>query len=457
MSRSKSAHDLSGLMKYADRAPWDEALAEMLSAHLDPASEATGLEPDAIFEIIGDHWQGPLWGCAFEDLLTQELEPDGRNLVDDYLKRRGWNEKAPNKAYMRALRDTVMSLYEVSEVVPGQSMTLRDLLRDVAPVTVREHGATQTLVNWDKIAARVVEVNGRQSISGALLPFSADGALRLIDAFSRLADETQENAGFDRSDRTALLGASGPMFTNMWLLDCLGKAMPGSMPDMVNADGDDLVFHRIVFPLAKGVIGKSVVRRLNAAQWLEPASDTFWNWLAPVTKNRKPQAAKGKQAFITTMDDSTPVFGNVELAGRKLIVEVNSAARAERAIAQMREWLGDCLDTPMTEIRTLAQVMADDAARAPQKEALDIPPDQMERIVHDMLTREYTKTLDEPVPALGHKTPRALARTKAGRPKVAEWLKYIENGAGKVGVGDPMASYDFTWMWDELGLIELRR
>src|SRR3546814_15683448 len=78
----------------------------MLSAHLDPASEATGLEPDAIFEIIGDHWQGPLWGCAFEDLLTQELEPDGRNLVDDYLKRRGWNEKAPNKAYMRALRDT---------------------------------------------------------------------------------------------------------------------------------------------------------------------------------------------------------------------------------------------------------------------------------------------------------------------------------------------------------------
>ena len=166
MSRSKSAHDLSGLMKYADRAPWDEALAEMLSAHLDPASEATGLEPDAIFEIIGDHWQGPLWGCAFEDLLTQELEPDGGNLIDDYLKRRGWNEKAPNKAYMHALRDTVMSLYEVSEVVPGQSMTLRDLLRDVAPVRVREHGATQTLVNWDKIAARIVDVNGRHGISG---------------------------------------------------------------------------------------------------------------------------------------------------------------------------------------------------------------------------------------------------------------------------------------------------
>ena len=140
----------------------------------------------------------------------------------------------------------------------------------------------------------------------------------------------------------------------MWLLNCLGKAIPGSSPDMVNADGDDLVFHRIVFPLAKGVIGKSVVRRLNAAQWLEPASDTFWNWLAPVTKKRTPGTTKGGQAFVTTMEDGTPVFANVELAGRKLIVEVNSAARAEQAIAQMSEWLGDCVSTPMTEIRNSA-------------------------------------------------------------------------------------------------------
>src|SRR3546814_932325 len=166
-------------------------------------------------------------GLCLEDLLTQELEPDGGNLVDDYLKRRGWNEKAPDKAYMRALRDTVMSLYEASEVVPGQSMTLRDLLRDVAPVTVREHGATQTLVNWDKIAARIVDVNGRHGISGALLPFSADGAVRVIDAFSRLVDDAQGTVGLDPLDKDALLRASGPMFTNMWLLDCLGKAIPG--------------------------------------------------------------------------------------------------------------------------------------------------------------------------------------------------------------------------------------
>ncbi len=106
---------------------------------------------------------------------------------------------------------------------------------------------------------------------------------------------------------------------------------------------------------------------------------------------------------------------------RKLIVEVNSA---ERATAQIREWMG----ARMTEIRTLAQAMADDAARAPQEETLDIPPHEMERIVHDMLTREYAKTLDEPVPALGHKTPRALARTKAGRTKVGTHINVSLDG-----------------------------
>jgi hypothetical protein len=49
---------------------------------------------------------------AFEDFLTREIV-DGRNIVDDYLKRRGWRESASTKAYMRALRNSVISLYEM--------------------------------------------------------------------------------------------------------------------------------------------------------------------------------------------------------------------------------------------------------------------------------------------------------------------------------------------------------
>lgn len=69
----------------------------------------------------------------------------------------------------------------------------------------------------------------------------------------------------------------------------------------------------------------------------------------------------------------------------------------------------------------------------------------------------YRETLDQPVGMLGNKTPRQLAKTPAGRRKVAEWLKHLENSAARhIDPTDPMATYSFQWMWSELGE-DLRR
>lgn len=59
---------------------------------------------------------------------------------------------------------------------------------------------------------------------------------------------------------------------------------------------------------------------------------------------------------------------------------------------------------------------------------------------------------------LGNKTPRQAARSAAGRQKVAEWLKYLENQTTRqTDAADPMATYSFEWMWNELGVHHLRR
>jgi hypothetical protein len=159
-----ASHDLSGLIKYASREPWKTRLDDCLAEHFGPATEELGIDFDELLDLVGPHWEGPLWGCAFEDLLGREI--DGDNLADDYLKRRGWNETASVKAYIKALRETPMSLYEVSEVVPGQSMRLRDLLQDREPVTVQERSATRNLRNWDRIATRLIVGRSGTVISG---------------------------------------------------------------------------------------------------------------------------------------------------------------------------------------------------------------------------------------------------------------------------------------------------
>ena len=154
-------------------------------AIIQPLQVQFDFEFDELADLVGDHWAGVLWGCAFEDMMTRDVEPDGRNLVEDYLKRRGWNEAGSNKLYMRALQSSVMSLYEVSEVEPGSGFLVRDLIRGGEPVRVSERSASQTLKTWDKIGARVVMVGGRLLLSGGVLSFTMEAADTLMSGLRR--------------------------------------------------------------------------------------------------------------------------------------------------------------------------------------------------------------------------------------------------------------------------------
>jgi hypothetical protein len=66
--------------------------------------------------------------------------------------------------------------------------------------------------------------------------------------------------------------------------------------------------------------------------------------------------------------------------------------------------------------------------------------------------------LDQPIPMLGNKSPRAAVRTAKGRVKVVDWLKTLENRAAEsAGRNGEIANYGFGWLWAELGVAELRR
>lgn len=65
------------------------------------------------------------------------------------------------------------------------------------------------------------------------------------------------------------------------------------------------------------------------------------------------------------------------------------------------------------------------------------------------LARRYRTWPDEPLPALGGRTPRQAVRDAAGRRAVVELLRTFE--ASERTQPEPMRN-DFGWVWDELGL-----
>jgi hypothetical protein len=166
-----SGHSLEGLIKWLHREEWRDRFAETFDAHLSPACKQTGLEANEVVTTLGKDWfTRTVWGSAFEDFLTRDFD-DGTNVVDDYLKRRGWKESPSTRTYMGALRSSVPSLYEISDIVRDKSFKARDLVQGGEPFVIIERSATRSLNQWDRIATRVVQIGAQTHISGAILQF----------------------------------------------------------------------------------------------------------------------------------------------------------------------------------------------------------------------------------------------------------------------------------------------
>ena len=101
--------------------------------------------------------------------------------------------------------------------------------------------------------------------------------------------------------------------------------------------------------------------------------------------------------------------------------------------------------------------MADRVADRTATVSSIIPPEEARRIIHENLDRHYRKQLDEPIPMLGNVTPRKAVKTARGREKLVAWLKRLENQMAQHESSEPMAGYDVAWLWEELGVADLRK
>jgi hypothetical protein len=466
-------HLLQGLIKWSTREPWRERFEEILEDHLLPTCDEADLEIDDIVATVGeDLFMSTVWACAFEDFLTREFD-DGGNAIDDYLKRRGWKESASVRTYMAALRNSTMSLYEVSDIVRDISFLARDLIRGGEPVLISERSATRALKPWDRIAARVVQVGSKMQISGAVLPFEHDTSETFLEAlrgFDTLSNEEKQQlakaVGQDFDDTaiadlspTESLRAITTMFTTFWLIDQIDRAEAPEIPDLRNAEGDELVLCQVRYPLAAGTTADDIEAALEAYPEFRRASATSWNWVSlgkPVATSDAEEQSQQSLRFETRREDGALVLGNVELEDKALVLAVNSRQRSDRGRATLSEILGRRIGQPSVKTESVEQVMASRDTSMPQQ--LDIPEEERCAIVHDYLDRHYRDALDQPVPMLGGETPRAAVKTDSGRIKVADWLKMAENRTAKsAGPNRAMANYSFGWLWTELGISELRR
>jgi hypothetical protein len=336
-----------------------------------------------------------------------------------------------------------MSLYEVGEVTAGKSFMAHDLIRGGKPVVVSELTASKTLQPGEKLAARIVSVLGRNVMTGGFLVYTPAMQENLFDGIRE---------GAEHGDGTSLpalseedLRSLAPAFTIAWLVDTL-KAVRDEMPDLRNSDGDELVFHHIRFPFAAGVTQKDIAAHLAAATGFHSYRMRFWTWFDA-----------GEDPDASPDDDGHVVLGDIELKGRCLHLFVNSETRVGRGVAAVAQVLNDLVGAPSVDIVEPEEIVASRSGRIRETRESEVSPELVEQAVHQIIDRHYRTSLDKPVARLGNETPRQAAKTENGRRKLADWLLLLEGEAAKNGaLGSPIGTYDFGWMWRELGVEHLR-
>ena len=427
-TRSDRASALARLEEWIDRFASDEqddASDELWGRFLGDAHELP-LELATLSEDVEDMW------FAFDHVGDR-----GEPIIDAFLAEAELGDG--ELAFLTALRQSSMRLYEVVDAVPGISLTLRDAIEG-GQVTVTERLGSRSIGRHEYIAARVVPrgPSGGPEIETGLLHIP-----RLVKD-PVVAQLREHRARFLAEHRGASIDefykTLPPFFHEVWA----GSFLDPYLPVPKTTDGEEMIQTTVQFEI---VAGEALSRALDANPELDREGDV-WTWSG---MNRE-----GKPIML----------GKFERRGERLVLETLSVERAERGRAMLEAIAGAAVRHHSTlhedlqravKDRIRAQYLRGEAGESEDADEAEhaggLPPEIVEALVLGHYAMHYRAWIDEPVPALDGATPREGARN----PKLRE--RTIDLVHGLVGIyqqalrhGQP--AYDPSWMWAELGLVD---
>jgi Protein of unknown function (DUF2384) len=326
-----------------------------------------------------------------------------------------------------------LRLYDVTDVLPGVGMTLCDTLEgDKAPVVVQERSGSRALKPGMFLGCRLMRVGDHFELSGAAYPFSMLGGPSVAEELRAVAEELGAVADLAQEQGLLLMSA--------WMQQFVA---PPPMPTMID--------HYSGEPIVPITDHYRVLDESALAQAMSGCTDVEGDRLA------------GWARLMTCDDGQIRSRANINPGKKKDQIEVFYLTQAYAD--QGRAWFNDLAAGSVTLLtRTVAdpQIMMQQAMKnqGPSKQrnkpsfkgtqGMDqagIDPKELAQAMTQMIQRSYANWADEPMPALGNKTPRQAIKSAAGLERVKGLLRSYESGEKEQAAdqGRPEISFDFLW------------
>jgi hypothetical protein len=329
-----SASTYERLAKWASGEAWAERSMEVQQDHLGPAMDACDAEsPADLSDYLGPEIAQIVQIVAFEDLLAR-IWPDGSNLVDDYLKRRGMRETATSRDLLNAYRGTAMSLWEVVEVRNSASLRVQDLVCGGEPVWI-DHVDAGLFEPGHHIGARLLRTRRGPRFGLALLPFDPDDTVALRSVLAAHLTEAMEADGCDEVEagRRALAVAPG-LITMGWLAD-RSEAPESEWEDdeTEDEDEDEGPVVGVRWPLKPQTTDRDVRAAFRGLPAIRILTQRTWLLM---------------DLNVSEPDDSgvDHLIGPVVLTETEILVSVLTHERAQEAIALLAPVLEGLVEAP---------------------------------------------------------------------------------------------------------------
>ena len=327
------------------------------------------------------------------------------------------------REWLTAACASPMSVFVVEGVEPGQNLDIRDVLTG-RRFHVLEQSASRTVHRTDLLFVRVV-TTGAVCLMFGMAPLAVPARLHI-----NILDWRDRVLGRRLLARRDLMECDVEI--RDLYLELAHEIRHPVSPQLRNTDGDPLELITLVYDLAAAVA--DVFERLRPLATLgeaEHVSDmetddtgvmtsAVMNWVR--AGNRKNKAW-----------DNT-ILGTLHLAAGRLTADVNSARRADRLEREIKRLLGRLAVLRSRSVENVDQMLKDfRATRAPaatgatsRRVAPEERPPEFDTLEDELYQQHLEAWIDTRVPALGHRTPRQVARTARGRERVEALLSSFE-------------------------------
>lgn len=379
--------------------------------------------------------------AIFEDIMGAPCEPDDEKPVDAYLAEDGRHEPARVKTYLKAVRDSERSLFEVVDVERGLAVTVEDWFEDRARIRVLAPEQSNELARGDMICARIIKTRGHLFFTGPVMAYDDEAGRELTQALEQTMKDAlkterkiakkEHRRPLDEAEfGSALRSFLRPQLTNAWLIAQISLALPD------DADGlPGISFFTLSFKIAHGY-REGVENRMDKSGAFErsPDGSPSWRWLES--------------------DNPDSADSSVEIVGDMVVWETFSMDGATSGRKKLMKLLGPAVGPPLVVERSPQEALNSASEIAlMQARSEGVTDEEWRQETVENMDAVYRAILDEPNDFLDGLSPREAVRTKKGRKQTAKLLNFIEGS--EIACPKPIG-YDFTWLWEELGIADLR-